>query len=368
MPVVPNRLTCRRAALSAAVLAAAFAALAPLASPARADEAVSAAVDTVRVQRAPISQQVRAYGVVATSSASVTSVNLPYTARIRKVLVLPGQTVARGAPLVVVQADPAAALAASQAASALTLARGELARTRALLADGLATQSQLATAQKALDDAQQAQAAQRQMGVRSGDVTVTAPFAGVVSQLSAVPGDQVQAGATIAQLAATNGASGRQANVTLGVDPAAAASIRAGDTVVLHGLSTALAHAAPAGQVVVAGASIDPQSQLVNVGANVPLGGTAFIPGTRVSADIATQTGTWWVVPRSAVLQDAKGAYVFQVTPKHVAHRVDVAVRVESGDRYGVDGPLNASEPLVVTGNYELQDGMAVRSAGGARQ
>ncbi|WP_082720163.1 efflux RND transporter periplasmic adaptor subunit [Burkholderia sp. MSMB1835] len=340
--------------------------LAPRAGLARADEPVTAAVETVRVQRAPISQQVRAYGIVATSSASVTSVNLPYTARIRKVLVLPGQTVARGAPIVVVQADPAAVLAAAQAASALTLARGELARIRSLYDDGLATQSQLAAAQKALDDAQQVQAAQRQMGIHGGDVTITAPFAGVVSQLAALPGDQIQSGATIVQLATSTGASSPQANVMLGVDPSAAASIRAGDAVVLHGLSTALAHAHPTGQVVVAGASIDPQSQLVNVGANVPLGGTAFIPGTRVSADIATQTGTWWVVPRSAVLRDAKGAYVFQVTPKHAAQRVDVAVRVESGDRYGVDGPLNAAEPLVVTGNYELQDGMTVRLAGGA--
>lgn len=364
MPAVLTCLTRRRAA----VLVVALSALAPCAGPARADEPVTASVEAVRVQRAPISQQVRAYGIVAASSASVTSVNLPYTARVRKVLVLPGQTVARGAPLVVVQADPAAVLAASQASSALTLARGELARTRSLYDDGLATQSQLAAAQKALDDAQQGEAAQRQMGVHGGDVTIAAPFAGVVSQLSALPGDQLQAGATIAQLAATAGTSSRQANVTLGVDPSAAASIHAGDAVVLHGLSTALAHANPAGQVVVAGASIDPQSQLVNVGANVPLGGTAFIPGTRVSADIATQAGTWWVVPRSAVLRDAKGAYVFQVTPKHAAHRVDVAVRVESGDRYGVDGPLNAAEPLVSTGNYELQDGMAVRLAGGVRQ
>ncbi|MBR8167878.1 efflux RND transporter periplasmic adaptor subunit [Burkholderia cenocepacia] len=348
------------------VLTAALALLAPCAGPARADEPVTAAVEAARVQRAPISQQVRAYGIVAASSASVTSVNLPYTARIRKVLVLPGQTVARGAPIVVVQADPAAVLAASQAASALTLARGELSRTRSLYNDGLVTQSQLAAAQKSLDDAQQGQAAQRQMGVHGGDVTIAAPFAGVVSQLAALPGDQVQAGATIAQLAASTGTSSRQANVMLGVDPSAAASIHAGDAVVLHGLSTALAHASPAGQVVVAGASIDPQSQLVNVGASVPLGGTAFIPGTRVSADIATQTGTWWVVPRSAVLRDAKGAYVFQVTAKHAAQRVDVTVRVESGDRYGVDGPLNAAEPLVVTGNYELQDGMAVRLAGGA--
>lgn len=74
------------------------------------------------------------------------------------------------------------------------------------------------------------------------------------------------------------------------------------------------------------------------------------------------------VVPRAAVLSDRKGTYVFQVTPKHTAQRVDVVVRVESGNRYGVDGPLDAAEPLVVTGNYELRNGMAVRMAGGARQ
>ncbi|AJY04146.1 efflux RND transporter periplasmic adaptor subunit [Burkholderia vietnamiensis] len=351
-----------------ATVSVALAVLAPCAGPVRADEPVTASVDTVAVHREPISQQVRAYGIVAASSSSVTSINLPYAARIRKVLVLPGQTVARSAALVVVEADPAAVLAASQATSALTLAQGELERTRSLFDAGLATQSQLAAARKALNDAQQRLAAQHQMGVHAGNVTIAAPFAGVVSQLTALPGDQIQAGATIAQIAAVANASSWQANVTLGVDPSAAASIHVGDSVVLNGLSTALEHAHPAGRVVVAGAAIDPQSQLVNVGANIPLGGTAFILGTRVSADIATQTGTWWVVPRAAVLSDRKGTYVFQVTPKHTAQRVDVVVRVESGNRYGVDGPLDAAEPLVVTGNYELRNGMAVRMAGGARQ
>lgn len=364
MPFAPNCSLCRRAT----ALAAALAVLAPCAGPVRADEPVTATVDAVTVRREPISQQVRAYGTVAASSSSVVSINLPYAVRIRKVLVLPGQTVAHGAPLVVVRADPAAVLAASQAASALTLAHGELERTRSLFAAGLATQSQLAAAQKALSDARQGLAAERQLGVHGGDVTIAAPFTGVVSQLPVLPGDQIQAGTTITQLATAANASSGQANVTLGVDPSAAASIHAGDAVVLHGLSTALEHANPAGRVVVAGAAIDPQSQLVNVGANVPLGRTAFIPGTRVSAEIATQTGTWWVVPRAAVLRDAKGAYVFQVTPKRTAQRVDVTVRVESDDRYGVDGPLVAAEPLVVSGNYELQDGMAVRLVGGARQ
>jgi hypothetical protein len=134
----------------------------------------------------------------------------------------------------------------------------------------------------------------------------------------------------------------------------------------LHGLSASFAKTSVNGHVALVGASVDQQSQLVDVGANVPLGQTAFIPGTRVSADIATRSGTHWIVPRAAVLKDDNGAYVFQITPQNKARRVAVTTQVENGDRYGVDGPLDAGEGLVVSGNYELKDGMAVQTSGGA--
>ncbi|MGH8779998.1 efflux RND transporter periplasmic adaptor subunit [Paraburkholderia sp.] len=326
----------------------------------------SVAVQIATVQRGPIAQPVRGYGVVSSSASNVTAINLPYVARIVQMRVQPGQTVARGAPLFVVQADAAAVLAAAQARSALTLAQGELARTQSLYRNALATQSQIAAAQKAEDDARQALAAQQATGIAAGPHTIVAPLDGVVTQLSANLGDQVQAGTMILQLAAANGGNDARANVTLGVEPADAASIHPGDTVTLHGLSTALAGTALAGRVTLVGAAIDPQSQLVDVGATVPLGQTAFIPGTRVGADIATRAGTWWIVPRSAVLKDEHGAYVFQVTPQHKAHRVAVVAKVEDGPRYGVDGALDGAQPLVTSGNYELQDGMTVRVDGGA--
>ncbi|MFM0031842.1 efflux RND transporter periplasmic adaptor subunit [Paraburkholderia madseniana] len=329
-----------------------------------ADQAV-VSVQTARVQRAVIAQPVRAYGIVAASASNLTTVNLPYLARIVQMRVQAGQSVTRGTPLFVVQADPAAVLAATQAKSAVTLAQGELARTQSLYDKGLATQSQLATARKGAEDAQQALAAQNETGVASGNKIIAAPIDGVVLQVSAAQGDQVQPGAAILQLAGGNGKDAR-ANVMLGVEPSDIPAIHAGDTVTLHGLSTTLAKTAADGHVVLVGASVDQQSQLVNVGANVPLGQSAFIPGTRVSADIATRSGTHWVVPRAAVLKDDKGAYVFQITPQNKARRVAVVTQVENGDRYGVDGPIDGAEGLVVSGNYELKDGMAVRAAGGA--
>lgn len=335
------------------------------AADAAADKAV-VAVQTVHVQRAAIAQPVRAYGIVAASASNLTTVNLPYVARIVQMRVQAGQSVTRGTPLFVVQADPAAVLAATQAKSAATLAQGELARTQSLFDKGLATQSQLATAKKAVEDAQQALAAQNQTGVSSGNKIVAAPLDGVVLQVSAAQGDQVQPGAVIMQLAGASGGKDARTNVTLGVEPSDAIAIHACDAVTLHGLSTSLTKAAANGRVVLVGASVDQQSQLVNVGANVPLGQTAFIPGTRVAADIATKSGTHWVVPRSAVLKDGKGAYVFQITPQNKARRVAVVIQVENSNDYGVDGPIDGAQALVVSGNYELQDGMTVRTGGGA--
>ncbi|MGV7245061.1 transporter [Caballeronia sp. M23-90] len=68
------------------------------------------------------------------------------------------------------------------------------------------------------------------------------------------------------------------------------------------------------------------------------------------------------------MLKDDKHAYVYQLARNNKAHRIDVATVIENGDRYGVDGALDATLPLVVSGNYELKDGMTVHAAGGAAQ
>ncbi|MBI0330484.1 efflux RND transporter periplasmic adaptor subunit [Burkholderia plantarii] len=349
--------------------------------PALADTAPTVAVEVAAVTRGPAADQIRAYGIVAASAANALSVSLPYAARVTRVLVQPGQRVARGAPLFVVEADPAAVTALVQARSAATLAHDELVRTGALLRDGLATASQLAAARKADSDAREALAAQTRLGVSAGAHSVPAPADAIVSQLSATSGDRVQAGAALAQLVAADNGGGEQqgggggpANVMLGVEPADALLLHPGDAVTIGSLSARAGNPAasrPAtadGRVMVVGASVDPQSQLVDVGAAVPLAGTALIPGTRVYADIAANAGTWWNVPRPAVLRDAHGACVYQVGPDARAHRIAVTTRVENDRGYGVDGPLHADWPLVVSGNYELADGMAVRVAGGAKR
>ncbi|MGA8005512.1 MAG: HlyD family secretion protein, partial [Burkholderiales bacterium] len=106
---------------------------------------------------------------------------------------------------------------------------------------------------------------------------------------------------------------------------------------------------------------VDPQTQLVDVEVRIAAG--RLLPGMRVKGEITLATRTGWAVPRSAVLRDGDGDYLFQVKDG-VARRV--AVRVDSdGDRLlGISGAgLDPSLKVVVQGNYELADGMAVREA-----
>lgn len=337
------------------------------------DPAVS--VQTLSVQRALIAQPVRGYGVVAAWAANLTTINVAYPARLTQIRVRAGEAVSKGDPLCVVQADPTAAIAAAQAVSAVSLAQGELARTRALFDKGLATRSQVATAAKAAEDAQQALAVQQKTGIVMGDKVIRAPADGVIIQVSAAQGDQLAAGAPILQLTTTDrvqdGAQKQtqsiRANVMLGVEPDQAARMRVGDGVDLKGVSVTSSASPSKGKVVSIGAAIDPQTQLVDVGVSAALAQSGLIPGSRVAADIGTEQGVHWIVPRLAVLRDEKGPYVFQLDGTNHAKRVAVSIAIESGDRYGVEGAIDGTKPIVVEGAYELQDGALARPQAGEK-
>jgi hypothetical protein len=63
------------------------------------------------------------------------------------------------------------------------------------------------------------------------------------------------------------------------------------------------------------------------------------------------------------VLRDAKGDYIFQVTGSK-AERVPVKTGIETDKYTEIIGPIDTKRRIVTVGNYELQDGMAVREGG----
>lgn len=315
---------------------------------------VSALVKTAPLQHQALTRQLAVLGDVATGK--IESVNFPSAGQVTRLWVSPGQRVRHGTPLAVLSSDPTAQLAYTQAGTAANFARHELRRNEELFALQLATSAQVDAARRALRDAEANLAAQGKLGGATAEATVKAPFDGVVTAIAVAQGDRVQPGAQILQLGRAEAL-----RVMLGIEPDERPLVRPGMPVVI----TTLQGGGPSAQGTVALVQdiVDPKSRLVGVTVTVPRAPSSgfLIPGMHVRASIELGKTRAWVVPRDAVLTDAQGAYLYQVADGK-ARRAAVKVTQQTGAAVAVEGKtLDARQPVVLLGNYELQDGMSVR-------
>ncbi len=316
----------------------------------------SVQVKTASLRSQAMSETLTVYGTVMPATGATENMSFPRPVQIARLLVAPGQVVKRGEALLELSTEATAAAAYSQAESAENYASGELKRVEDLAAQRLATQSQVAAARKALLDARANLAAQRRLGAGIGNQTVNAPFDALVASIGVQQGDRIQPGTAVMQLAKSGAL-----RALLGVEPEDANRVRAGMSIRLVSVfGGAVTVSAKVSKVF---GAINPQTRLVDVEARLQGPATGFLPGMQVRGTIDLGGRNYWVVPRSAVLRDGLGAYLFQVQGGR-ARRVDVSTGVENGGIVAVSGPLGGSLKVVVLGNYELKDGMAVREAG----
>jgi membrane fusion protein, multidrug efflux system len=301
-----------------------------------------------------LARRVAGFGTVATEAGATANLNFPKAGRVERLAVVPGQRVRRGETLLEIATDPAATLAYGQAEDAVAFARKELAHAQSLFAKQLATRSQVDAATKALKDAEQALAAQRALGGGAKRDRLAAPFDGLVVSVSAARGDRFAAGANLVQLART-----ATLRVRLGVEPDDSRPLLTGMKVKLSSVFDP--QQTEEGEVTQVAGQINPQTQLVDVTVRFP--GRTFLPGTRLRGAIAAEERQVTAVPRQAVLKENDDSYLFQVVAGQ-ARRIAVDTGIEDGGWLEVRGKgLLPAAPVVVLGNYELEDGTAVREA-----
>lgn len=314
----------------------------------------SVRVKTVAMKQQQLTRTVSGYGSVSPDTRSLETISLPRPGRIVRLLVSPGQPVKKGSVLLQFGTGADAAMNYQQARQAVDFAISEATRIGQLVAQQLATQSQLAVANKALADAEAALHAQEKIGAGRALEQVIAPFSGIVMSVQAAQGDRLVAGAPLLQLARSGGQ-----RVLLGVEPEDATGVRPGMAVSVAPVFSS--ETKISGRVAQVFGMINPQTQLVDVLVKVSAGG--LMPGTRVHAEIEVAKQTAWVVPRLAVLQDANGAYMFQVAHGK-ARRINVTTGLEHNGMIAVQGVFDTGLAVVSLGNYELRDGMSVREDG----
>jgi membrane fusion protein (multidrug efflux system) len=317
-------------------------------------EDVTALVKTQLIQKQPLADTLTAFGDVTTGK--VVGISFPRAGQVSQLLVIVGQRVKTGTPLAALTSDPVAQTSYIQASNAVKFAQADLERTQQLFTLQLATQAQVDTARKTLQDAEANLTAQKKLGGDLGVATVTAPFDGVVTALAVAQGDRIQPGATILQLGHMDAL-----RVQLGIEPSQSRLVRTGMPVTLSPVQSQ-------DQTINAKINevqdmVDAKTQLINAVTILPTNAANFlVPGTHAQGIIQVGQHEAFVAPRQAVLVDDNGAYIFQVV-QGKAHRVNVTKGTENQNLVGIEGRFDPKNPVVVLGNYELQEGMKVREA-----
>ncbi len=326
---------------------------------ASADAAAPAPVATIRSElpRArSVAEMLDVFGDVAAGQAS--GLSFARAGQITQLAVMVGDPVKKGQVLATLVPDPAVRQAYQQAVDAVALARRERDRQALLLESHLATQSLLDAAEKALRDAQGTAKALDEQGGGQDTSQLLAPFDGVITTVSALQGDRVQAAAPVLQIGRDD-----SLRVTLGIEPAVRTRVHAGTPVTLRAVGAPDAQAPIALRVSDVQNAVDAKTQLIGVVVLLPRGVAAQLaPGMKVQAQLQVGAVQAVAVPHAAVLTDERGDYVFQVDGGK-ARRVKVTRRLDNGTLVAVDGLADLKLPVVTEGNYELEDGMAVKDA-----
>jgi membrane fusion protein (multidrug efflux system) len=317
-----------------------------LAQAAGAQQVPSVLVQLAAAEQGTLHPSVRAYGTVAPDPAHVTVIALPRDGVISSVSVRPGQVVDVGQAVVTFESAPSALATYEQAQSAVTLAQQDLAHTQELSKQQLATNAQVAAAQRTLADAEAQLRAQTQIGAERQTQVLQAPAAGVVIAINVGPGERVTANTAIASIAPRD-----QLIVNLGLEPEDALQLPVGAEVSLH--SPQSARVSFTGKIQSVDALMDPKSRLVNAVATIP---------QNVAADlILGMVLEGVIVPHSALMTSRNGPSIFVVT-SGVAHRRDVKVAMETDGLALIADGIMAGEMAVIDGNAGLTDGIHVRT------
>lgn len=300
-----------------------------------------------------------AYGTAEFADSAVAAVVVQLEARVSAVWVTAGEPVKKGQRLLELAASAASQLELDKTRRDAALARTDRERVARLRSQGLATESEL---QAATDAAATADELSRSLAEQSGPAgrrVLYAPRDGIVDGLKAQPGDLISPGIVVARVAEPE-----SLIVRLGIEPndvpRLAPGMQVQITLLASGVKTVAARIASIDR------RIDPQTRLAAAIVPLPHDST-LLPGSALKAEIVVATHDSAVsVPRSAVLYESEHPFVFVATGA-TAHRRAIRVGIQTEGYIEVVEGLKAGEPVIVSGNYELEDGATIRSGEDSR-
>jgi RND family efflux transporter MFP subunit len=260
----------------------------------------------------------------------------------------PGQFVKKGDVLV--------ELDSREETLAVELARIRLEDAKRLYDRYLRSADSGAVLPTALDAARTAMEAARvelqQAKISLADRSIRAVFDGHVGVSEVDPGDRVSPEVMITTL--DNRSS---LLVSFEIPEAYLGQFEAGDTIRLETWSASMP--AVDGKIIDIGSRIDPRNRAFVTRARVENSDDALRPGMSFRVNASLEGARYAVVPETALLWGAEGAYIWSVVDAEVT-RTPVQVVQRREGRVLVDGDLDGVDTIVVEGTQRMRNGVTV--------
>ena len=311
-----------------------------------------AQVALASIAKKMIAENITAYGSVIAQPGKSHAVSAAYETRVRHVLVAPGEAVRIGQPLVEIDPSPATQLQLGEARSAARAAQKELEQAQQKFNLKLATNQDLAQAKKTSESAQlQLQTLEKQGAAARQEVK--SEMEGLVGKVDVQDGQIVQAGSPLVELVAQN-----EIEVKLGVEPEDIVHLAPNDPVLLSQVQRQDARPIE-GRIRLITQRVEPETRLIDVYVSLP-NESKLLLDAYLRAELKAEAHETLVVPRAAVLPAGDGFVLFTVKDKHAVRHL-VQTGIQNAQEIEIIAPdLKAGDQVVVRGNYELSDGMAV--------
>jgi membrane fusion protein, multidrug efflux system len=311
-----------------------------------------AIVKTAEVQSGALTEDISVYGQIIPAPGAVHTVSVPYECKVLKIMVNSGQKISLKDPLLEIEPSPDSQLKLRQARNIVRLTRERYQHVQELFKLQLATNAQMLQAEQ---DFRQAELEVNSLTVRGidGQTTLTPDVAGLIDTVHVQEGAIVPAGDSLMDIVAGNLMEARLGVEAEDIDkirlrqPVAISYVNVPGTRTFHGRIRQISR------------SVSSVTRLVSVFVTIPA--TAdFLLGEYVQGQITIASSQGIIVPRSAVLPKDGRYHLFSIQNNRAVEHV-VSIGLENQQNIEVlDSGLHPGDQVVILGNYELKDGMAV--------
>jgi RND family efflux transporter MFP subunit len=314
------------------------------------DANVVAKVKIAYAQLKTMDQTITAYGSVIAAPENLAGSTVPFESKVGRILVTPGQMVTSGTILMEIEPSYEAMLQLEEAKSAQATAAMEFEQAKKRLELKLGTQQDMAQAQQASELANTKLKNIEDRGIKN--IQLKAQVDGIIRRVDVQQGQIVSAGNALIEIAPYD-----RLEIRLGVEPSQAAQLQTGMQVEIRNVNNTEPNSIP-GRIRLISHQLNPSSRMVDT--FITLLNRCLLPlDTYVRGRIIIGSRQVLTVPRSAVLNDGEHYNLFTIKDgKALKHTVNIGLQDESSIEV-ISSELKANDPVVIEGNYELDDGMA---------